>query len=287
MTTVELLAARLSATDVIGPGLRAAYTGATPFPHVVIDDVLPADVFARAASEVPPIDDSGWDGYLHVNETKFANPRVSTWGPTLRTVAAALNSAEFVARLEQLTGISGLLSDPVLDGGGLHQTLRGGHLNVHTDFSTHHANRAWSRRVNALLYLNESWDPAWGGALEMWDADVRECVRRVDPVPNRLLIFTTNGSSYHGHPEPLECPPTVARRSMALYYFTEDDDAHRRPTRYRGRPGDGVKNVAIWADSHVLSVYDRLRSRLGRSDAMGARWLERVDSIRRGRRTRP
>lgn len=286
MTTVERLAARLAAIDELQPGLRAAYQRATPFPHVVIDDLLPADVFACAVSEFPGIDDPGWDGYLHVNETKFANPRPTTWGPTLQAIAAAMNSPEFLAFIEQLTGVEELFADPDLDGGGLHQTLRGGHLNVHTDFSTHHARRTWSRRVNALIYLNDTWDPQWGGALEMWDADVRACVRRVDPVPNRLLVFTTDGDSFHGHPEPLQCPATVARRSMALYYFTENQAARHRPTRYRGRPGDGLKNVAIWADSHVLSAYDRVRSLLGRSDAMGARWLERVDSIRRGRRAR-
>lgn len=285
MTTAEPLAARLiAAAEHLDVRASEAYAAAAPFPHAVIDDVLPADVFADAVAEFPPIDDAGWDGYLHVNETKFANPRWDTWGPTLQAIAATFNSPEFVGILEQLTGIDGLLPDPDLDGGGLHQTVRGGHLNVHTDFSTHHARPTWSRRVNALLYLNEHWDQAWGGALELWDADVRTCVRRVEPLPNRLLVFTTDDRSFHGHPDPLRCPPGVARRSLALYYFTEDDAVARRPTHYRGRPGDGAKAFAIWADGRVLAAYDRVRAALGRSDAMGARWLERAHALIHRRR---
>ena len=59
-----------------------------------------------------------------------------------------------------------------MDGGGLHQTMRGGHLNIHADFSTHHAHENWARRVNILLYLNEEWREEWGGELELWDQDM-------------------------------------------------------------------------------------------------------------------
>ncbi len=41
---------------------------------------------------------------------------------------------------------------------------------------------------------------------------------------NRVLIFTTDGTSFHGHPEPMRCPEGVARRSLALYYFSVEDD---------------------------------------------------------------
>jgi len=56
--------------------------------------------------------------------------------------------------LEALTGIRELVFDPELEGGGLHQTLPGGFLNIHTDFLTHNKRRHWSRQVNLLIYLN-------------------------------------------------------------------------------------------------------------------------------------
>lgn len=254
-------------------GLRRDYASMTPFPHVVIDDVLPRDLFDAAVAEFPGIDDPSWKSYLHVNETKFANPDSSTWGPTLQAIAEAYCSDDFVKLLGELTGFEHLVPDPSMDGGGLHQTLRGGHLNVHSDFTTHHRVRNWRRRINVLLYLNDSWDPSWGGALELWDADVRHAVRTVEPVGNRMLIFTTSGDAYHGHPEALRCPGDRARRSLALYYFTEEARPVRRSTQYRARPGDGVKGLAIWADKHLLRTYDVAKSRFGLSDRFASRVL--------------
>ena len=267
--------------------LRVEYGDADPFPHIVIDDVLPRSVFEAAMAEFPAVDDESWTGYLHVNETKFANPRHHEWGPTLQSVAEELCSDDFVKWLGELTGFEHLKSDLTMDGGGLHQTLRGGHLNVHADFTTHHRNHRWRRRINILLYLNESWEPEWGGALELWDRNVRSCVRKVQPVGNRLLIFTTSGDAYHGHPDPLECPDGVARRSMALYYFTEEIRPVRRPTTYRPRPGDGIKGLAIWADRTALRLYDTAKTRLGLSDRLVSGLLRRgyglTRRLRRGR----
>ena len=263
------------------PNFGAEYRTADPYPHIVLDDVLPIDVFAAAVSEFPSVDAPSWDGYLHVNETKFANPRIDEWGLTLQTVARALNGEEFVGFLRQLTGFDVLVADPTMDGGGLHQTLTGGYLNVHTDFTAHHRIHSWRRRVNLLLYLNDQWSPSWGGALELWDAQVRRCETRIQPFGNRMLIFTTSSASYHGHPDPLRCPANVARRSLALYYFTEEHAPLRQATRYRARPGDGAKRAAIWADGRVLSLYDRAKSRFGLSDRPAVQLLERMNRLTR------
>ncbi len=265
------------------PTLRERYAAASPFPHVVLDDVLSAAAFQRAAGEFPAVTDASWKGYLHVNETKFANTDAASWSPALQEVAAEFLSPEFTAFLVRLTGIENLLPDASLDGGGLHQTLRGGHLNVHADFTTHHGRENWARRVNILLYLNEDWREEWGGQLELWDADMTACRARVAPRGNRMLVFTTSEDSFHGHPDPLVCPEGVARRSMALYYFTEQERPVRRATNYRARPEDGAKKVAIWADRVVLDLYDRFKRRSGLSDDRVSALLQRAHRLR-GRR---
>ena len=91
------------------PVLRASYAAGNPFPHLVFDDVLFPEVFDRAATEFPAKDDDFWKGYLHVNETKYANTQPDTWGPTLTAVARELCSQRFVGFLEQLTGIEDLM----------------------------------------------------------------------------------------------------------------------------------------------------------------------------------
>lgn len=259
----------------------AAYAAAQPFPHIVLDNVLRPEVFEQAASEFPDIRDEFWKGYLHVNETKYANTQPDTWSPTLAAVARELCSDDFVKFLSELTGITDLMPDWTMDGGGLHQTLRGGHLNIHADFTTHHTHENWARRINILLYLNREWRPEWGGDLELWDADMTARRGQVTPAGNRMLVFTTSFDSFHGHPDPLTCPDDVARRSMALYYFTEEESAVRRSTNYRARPDDGMKKVAIWADRKALDYYDLAKRRLGVSDEKVSAMLTKIDRLRR------
>ena len=258
------------------------YAAGTPFPHLVVDDVLRPEAFAAAVEAFPDIDDAFWKGYLHVNETKYCNVYPDTWAPALREVAGELTSPAFVAYLEELTGIDALIPDWSMDGGGLHQTLRGGHLNVHADFTTHHLHENWARRVNILLYLNEEWHDEWGGNLELWDKQMRACQAAVAPRGNRMLVFTTSFDSFHGHPDGLTCPPGQARRSMALYYFTEETAPVRRSTHYRARPAEGArKRAAIVADRTLLDLYDRVKRRLGISDEAAHRVLHRLHRLRR------
>jgi hypothetical protein len=264
------------------PELAEQYRSAQPFPHIVLDDVLFAEAFTRAAEEFPALHDPFWKGYLHVNETKYGNTQPDTWGPTLTQVAKEFISPEFVTFLEELTGITGLLPDWSMDGGGLHQTLRGGHLNIHADFTTHHVKEHWSRRVNILLYLNQEWREEWGGQLELWDKEMTAPQAKVQPAGNRMLVFTTSDDSFHGHPDALTTPEDVARRSMALYYFTEDENAVRKSTNYRARPDEaGVKRAAIVVDRTAVDLYDRAKRRLGISDDRVSGVLERLNKLRR------
>jgi hypothetical protein len=261
-----------------------AYRSAEPFPHIVLDDVLAPDAFAAVVQDFPAMDDELWKGYLHVNETKYSNTRTDLWAESLRATAEELCSEPFVRFLEELTGIEGLMADWSMDGGGLHQTLRGGHLNIHADFTTHHEHQDWARRVNILLYLNEEWPTEWGGQLELWDKEMTACRARVTPAGNRMLVFTTSFDSFHGHPDPLTCPPDQARRSLALYYFTREDAPIRRATNYQARPEESRgRRLAIAADRRAVDLYDRMKRRLGISDESVHKLLTRVSRRRGGR----
>lgn len=281
-TTQQLLCIEALEHDL--PDLAARYAEASPFPHIVLDDVLQRDVLERVLADVEAVAGRDWTNYLHLNERKFANNAASTWGPDLRAVLEALSSDRFVHFLEELTGFTGLLPDPSLDGGGLHRSVAGGFLNVHADFTAHHSKSHWRRRVNLLLYLNPGWDPAWGGELELWARDMSRCVTAVAPVANRLLIFTTDEHAFHGHPTPLAAPPGTARQSLALYYFTDEEHpVAARATNYRARPEDGARRALIWLDKLALRAYDVAKRRLRLSDGAASRMLGRLSRRRRDR----
>ena len=225
------------------------YASAEPFPHIAIDDFLDAATLARAITEFPaPEQISDW----RRNDARDAHGRIAqsnklgysnelAFGPTLRGLVHAFNSGPFLRYLERLTGIAGLLPDPHMTGGGLHQYLPGAELRVHADFNTLPGFEL-DRRLNLLLYLNAGWDQAGGGDLELWDRDMRACVQRIAPIANRCVVFSTTRDSYHGMPEPLRCPQGVTRRSLALYYYSNGRPEHERgpdhSTLWQARPGE-------------------------------------------------
>ena len=258
-----------------------AYRAAEPFPHAVLDDFLVPAAARRALDDFPSLADGEWLHHVHVNERKFGRPDRASYGPHVGAAVDELNSPRFVALLERLTGIRGLFADSSFQGGGLHQSARGGFLNIHADFTVHPRHRDWRRRVNVLVYLNEDWPDAYGGHLELWDRDVTACARRVAPTFNRAVIFNTDRDSFHGHPEPLTCPDDRTRKSIALYYFTRDDArVFTRSTEYRARPGDGPRRALIYADKMALRLYDAVKRRVGFDDRLVSRVLAALDRLR-------
>jgi hypothetical protein len=161
-----------------------------------------------------------------------------------RAALRELNGQVFLDFLERLTGIKGLVPDPHFIGGGLHQILPGGFLKVHADFDMH-GRLHLHRRLNVLLYLNQDWDASYGGDLELWDPTMTRAVRKIAPIANRLVVFSTTDTSFHGHPEPLACPADRARRSMAWYYYTAPMKTRvGHSTLFQERPGEKLPQPA-------------------------------------------
>jgi Rps23 Pro-64 3,4-dihydroxylase Tpa1-like proline 4-hydroxylase len=231
---------------------RAEYGSARPFPHVALDGLFPEQVLDRVLAEFPSTSNGQWLKFDSDTERKLASNADTRFGDATRQLLAELNSATFIDFLEELTGISGLVPDPHLEGGGLHQIERGGHLNIHIDFNRHPRLRL-DRRLNVLVYLNRDWEPEWGGGLELWSADMQRRERRIDPLFNRMVVFSTTERSYHGHPEPLACPEDRSRRSLALYYYSA------------GRPEEGGRAAdahnTLWAEPGARPVEATVRGR--------------------------
>jgi hypothetical protein len=258
------------------------YAQRTPFPYAVFDDFLEVETAKALVREFPPLDEK-WAGYTHVNERKFGRTKRSTFPPALGAIVDEFNGPRFISFLEDLTGIRGLLPDESLEGGGLHQSKRGGFLNIHADFTGHPHKKRWQRRVNLLLYLNEDWRDEYGGKLELWDRGMQRCEQRIAPLFNRAVIFNTDPDSFHGHPLPMTCPEGVTRKSIALYYFTEEAQPFMvRSTEYRARPDDGLRRLAIYADKMALRGYDFAKRRLGLSDRFAQELLRIAFRRRKG-----
>jgi hypothetical protein len=226
--------------------LSNQYATADPFPHIVIDDFLPAAALRKVAETFPKAGEIDWHRSVNPRQKKLAAEDETLINEDARWLLYQLNSATFMKFLEMLTGIEGLLPDPYFAGGGLHQIERGGYLKIHADFNRHPAFKL-DRRLNLLLYLNEDWKEEYGGHLELWNKDMTHSVRRILPTFNRCVIFNTTDLSYHGHPEPLTCPIGMTRKSLALYYYSngrpDGEVADEHGTLVKPRPGEIIDGL--------------------------------------------
>lgn len=228
----------------LGRSLADQYQTARPFPHIVLDDFLSADVLEGVLSDFPSSENKRFFD-RDQERLKFQFQPSEVASGHVRNLFAELNSRAFLGFLEEMTGLKGLISDPHFEGGGLHETKRGGHLGVHADFNVHSELKV-ERRLNLLIYLNQDWEEDYGGKLELWDQNMSACAVSVSPVFGRAVVFTTALDSFHGHPDPLACPPSRSRRSIATYYYQSPEEAlamvPKRTTNFRPRRGTSDKS---------------------------------------------
>ncbi|HEY4640243.1 MAG TPA: 2OG-Fe(II) oxygenase [Thermoanaerobaculia bacterium] len=216
-------------------GFREQYISGDPFPHIVMDGLFDDADLDTVLAEFPSPDETKWMRFDNPQEKKLGFfYATSTIGDTVRRFLDAMNSFEMLLFLEALTGIEGLIPDPYFGGGGLHQIEPGGFLKIHADFNVH-PKLHLDRRLNMLIYMNKDWREEYGGHLELWDAEMRSCRKRILPLFNRTVVFSTSDRSYHGHPHPLTSPAGVTRKSVSLYYYTAG-----RPESERSAPHDTI-----------------------------------------------
>jgi hypothetical protein len=199
--------------------VRDAYQKAKPFPHAVIEKVFPEEVLEEVLAEFPSPQSIDWIEFDNAKEKKLGSKAESKLGEKSVRFLHYLNSAPVIGFLEELTGIKGLIPDPHYEGGGLHQILPKGFLKIHADFNWHNRLKL-HRRINMLIYLNKDWKEEFGGHLELWDKDMQACREKILPTFGKVVVFNTTDFAYHGHPNPLACPPDRTRKSIALYYYS-------------------------------------------------------------------
>jgi Rps23 Pro-64 3,4-dihydroxylase Tpa1-like proline 4-hydroxylase len=258
------------------PQLSFQYQQAEPFPHAVLDHFLDEELLNQYLEEFQSLNQSnGWIDYLHFNQDKRGLNKVELLPFALRKTIEALSTPAFLSFLSQVTGIENLITDDSYEGGGIHQSARGGFLNIHSDFTVHPHHRHWRRRLNVIVYLNKDWQPEWGGDLELWDKEMKACRQKIAPIFNRCVIFNTDEDSFHGHPDPLNCPPDRFRRSIALYYYTIEKKPLKKATHFQVRPQDDAKKYRIRLDNWMLGMYTQLKGFMGANDQLVSRLLKK------------
>lgn len=205
--------------------LSSEFIEATPFNYLVIDNFLPEKIADSILHDLNTDDYSTWDKRFDegVQVKDRSNWKKDSEVPkNTFSLIQYLNSGDFLRWLSEITKVTGIIPDPYLTGGGFNRINRGGTLAVHADGNWHDL-MGLHRRLNLIIYLNKDWESSWGGALELWSNKENlpeECKKQIEPYFNRLIIFKTDDYSFHGHPDKLNCPENISRKSLILYYYT-------------------------------------------------------------------
>lgn len=249
-----------------GDNLLDEYVFAEPYPHIVIDNFLPEDFANDLLKNFPKHsmeNDVVFKGRVFEHNKRQIFPYACN--KFIRESFYFFNSAPFLEFLESITNIKGLIPDPHFSGGGFHEITKGGLLGVHADFRIQerlHLNR----RINVLIYLNKDWKKSYLGNLELWDSKMASCVKSIEPIFNRCVIFNTDSDSYHGHPDPLNVPEGVTRKSLALYYYTASlsiyDETPNLTTVFKARTKDEeiLRDEEIRKSKQRKNFFQRLAS---------------------------
>ncbi|MCW7539581.1 2OG-Fe(II) oxygenase [Aquabacterium sp. A7-Y] len=262
---VSIRGRRLAFSELINPRvfetdyqlqLTQQTRDAKPFPHFVVDGMFNPDLLRLVAEEFGGAGEGGWRVVQTKHELTHRSTPGARLGPASKLYFSLVNSPAFLELLSAVTGVEELITDPKLYGGGLHETRNGGRFGIHRDFNRHPCTGLDNEMV-LITYLNEDWDRAWGGALELWDGEAKNCVREVWPDFGRTILMRHCDVSYHGHPHPLQAPEGRTRRSVACYYYSYSNARRERERRNTSLflysdPMERVKSAAKLATPPII-----------------------------------
>ena len=241
--------------------LRTQFQAGKPYPHVVIDNFFDPEILRRLIADFPSQGGRDWIQYDTENEIKTTSRGIADLSLFTQAFFLQICAEPMMDWLRYVTGHADLVPDPLFHGGGLHESPRGGWLNVHVDW-TQHPVLPLARRLNLIIYLNEGWDPAWGGALDLVDHVSKKAGASVSPLFNRAVIFETNDETLHGFPDPMTCPVDITRKSVSLFYWSPDPEAIKKASFITFLPGKKHTRLKAIARSFVPPITYVARDKL-------------------------
>lgn len=229
------------------------------FSHIHFEKFLKEEICKQIDSEIDECLDN-LNPYYVLNTKKYALNDMNKMGRQTKKLINYLNSKEFILNLERLTGIKNLISDPGLEGGGIHVTKKNGYLKIHSDFESHIINKTWKRKINLLIYFNKGFDDDYNGNIELYSKDLKNKVEYL-PEFNSVVIFNTNKNSYHGHPNLFNPKNNEIRKSIALYYYVNQQEAlPLKETNFQPLPNDSlVSRLVMKFDQFLLRIFSYLK----------------------------
>ncbi len=242
--------------------LNHLFNSNQPIRHVLIDNFLQDEIAASIFSGFPKMDLMNTH-YKGINEKKAEHSDFGKLHASFERLHNALCSPVFINWLTQVTGIGSLETINDRLGYGLHQGANKSFLDIHIDYNLHPIKKTY-RKLNLIIFFNPSWQEDWGGQLELWDKDVKNCIQSIVPTFNRCVIFECSNISYHGYSQ-INVPEGTTRKSLYQYYFTPaPEDVSFHDTTFKPRPQEPLmKKMFTYSKDFAKNSVKKVLVRIG------------------------
>ncbi|MDP4263023.1 MAG: 2OG-Fe(II) oxygenase [Bacteroidota bacterium] len=242
--------------------LHIAFISNKPIHHLIIDNFLHKDIAGSIYAHFPPVEEMKTH-YKGLNEKKAEHSDFSKLHDSFEQLHKELSSPAFITWLQAITGIDFLETINDRLGYGLHQGANHSFLDIHIDYNLHPIKKL-HRKLNLIIFFNKQWEQGWGGHLELWDAEVKNCIQSIAPVFNRCVLFECSNISYHGYSR-INVPEGITRKSFYQYYFTPvPDNISFHDTVFKPKPQESaLKKISTYTKDYAKNSAKRILLKLG------------------------
>jgi len=232
----------------------------SPFPHTVIDNLLPCSLAYQAQQEILALPDTDWDRYQNPFEAKWTLRDKNKLPPTVQRIFDELVSPSTLEALSRVVG-ERLFVDEHKHYWGIHKYDKDDYLKIHVDAGKHPIANA-KKHVTLGIYLSHCWDESSGCELELWQGEsagnsappapptLLRCAKSISPLFNRCVVFVNNDDSWHGNPNPCSGSQSAKRIFLTVSYLSDVNKTkftnQRTRAYFRPRPNTIDSNVANW-----------------------------------------
>jgi len=196
-----------------------------PFPHAIIDNFLPSDVYAKITESLNQVDDfkdikKKFISHVEFNKNVYGDKDLSG---ILRLPINILGGVVIKDILEKYLNVQKLSSlCDWTDYGGyypFHSMKEDGILGSHVDHS--HSENGELHVANSIFFVSPKWESSWGGETLLFNNTGLKIIKKIIPQTNRLVLFIHSSSSFHGVNK-ISSPAGSNRNSYYMDYYVHD-----------------------------------------------------------------
>ena len=214
-----------------------------PFPHAIIDNFLPPEVFENITNGLNQVEDfqdikKNFTSHVEFNKNVYGDKDLNE---TLKLPINILGSTIIKEIFESYLNVKKLISlCDWSDYGGyypFHSMKTDGILGSHVDHS--HSKNGDLHVANSIFYVSPKWEESWGGETLLFSNAGLKIIKKITPVANRLVLFVHSSTSFHGVNK-IQSPAGVNRSTYYMDYYINDKQL---PQMNEALKSKGSKNL--------------------------------------------